>query len=143
LSTTVNTVNQCQPIAEAEAEAKKEKYQEKVEEIYEAYPRHVAKAEALKAIEKAIKIVSPEILLELTKKYSRQIVGKDPQFTPYPSTWFNQRRWEDVGQVQEQTKRSGPRTAEEILDDETASIDEITSLTHEQQAAFVRRHIAT
>lgn len=65
------------------------------EEIYQAYPRKVAKQDAIKAIRKAMKDVEPVKLLEITKAYASARVGADPQFTPHPATWFNGRRYND------------------------------------------------
>ena len=68
-----------------------------LEEIYEAYPRHIGKEAALKAIEKAIRKsgTSAEQMLEKVKAYAEQRAKEDPQFTPHPTTWFNQGRYED------------------------------------------------
>jgi hypothetical protein len=78
------------------------------EEIYQAYPRHVSKQAALKAIKKARKAVHGrgvehpgEWLLERTKQYAtvrREVEATDPtqrQYTPYPASWFNAGRYDD------------------------------------------------
>lgn len=68
------------------------------EEIYKAYPKHVAKPAALKAIRSALrnkKISAPD-LLEKTKIYALSRKALDPKFTPHPATWFNQERWNDT-----------------------------------------------
>ena len=62
--------------------------------FYSAYPRKVSKSPALKAFTK----LNPDdnlfdvimVALEIHKKN-----WTDPQFIPHPSTWLNQRRWED------------------------------------------------
>jgi hypothetical protein len=68
-------------------------------EIYQAYPRHVGKQEALLAIEKAIHEIAPsrdaQWLLGRTRAFAQQRRGEDEQFTPYPATWFNKKRFED------------------------------------------------
>ncbi len=65
------------------------------EEIYAAYPRKVAKPEALKAIEKAISRGTDFAgLLARTKLYA-SLVDSDPRFIPHPATWFNQERFND------------------------------------------------
>lgn len=63
--------------------------------IWEAYPKKVGKAPALKAIKAALKKVPAEELLSAVKKYATQRHGKDAQFTAHPATWFNQERWSD------------------------------------------------
>lgn len=67
-------------------------------DFWAAYPRKVAKPEAMKAW---IKIKPDEETaaaimagLEQAKK-SRDWLKDDGQFIPHPSTWLNQRRWED------------------------------------------------
>ncbi len=65
------------------------------EEIYEAYPKKVAKPEALKAIKKALKKVDASTLLEKTKAYAETVNGSDRQFVPNPATWFNGERYND------------------------------------------------
>ena len=65
------------------------------ESIYREYPRKVAKPDALKAIAKALRTNTPEFLLERTKAYAAAIGWKEPQFVPYPATWFNQERFND------------------------------------------------
>lgn len=68
-------------------------------EIYEAYPRHIGKREALKSIEKAMREIEPEHdatwLLERTRLYAKQRQGEDEKYTPHPATWFNKKRYED------------------------------------------------
>ena len=63
-------------------------------EFYSAYPRKVSKEPSRKAF---VKLNPSDDLfviimdaLELHKK-----VWDDPQFIPHPSSWLNQRRWED------------------------------------------------
>lgn len=68
--------------------------------FWSAYPRKVAKPEALKAwikhkpdAELAAAIVKG---LERAKR-SKDWLKDDGQFIPHPATWLNQRRWEDEG----------------------------------------------
>jgi hypothetical protein len=68
---------------------------EQLVNIYDAYPRKVARPAALKAIARALKKVAPEKLLELTQAYAKAVEGDDPQFIPHPATWFNQERFND------------------------------------------------
>jgi len=65
------------------------------EEIYEIYPRKVAKPLALKAIIKALKTHGYEKVKACTVAYAESRKGQDQQFTPYPSTFFNQQRYND------------------------------------------------
>lgn len=67
----------------------------RAEEIYAAYPRKVGKPDAMRAIVKALSNVEFDKLLAATKNYAEARSGEDEQFTPYPSTWFNQQRYND------------------------------------------------
>lgn len=65
------------------------------EEIYYAYPKHVAKPKAVQKIEAACRKICAACLLELTKAYADVRSGEDPRFTPHPATWFFQERFND------------------------------------------------
>jgi hypothetical protein len=68
---------------------------EKFDEFWKLYPKRIAKGDALKAWNKAIKRKSPDELLKLTKVYSE---GKLPDMTyiPYPASWLNKELYESV-----------------------------------------------
>ncbi len=74
---------------------------EVVEQIYQSYPRRVAKGAALVAIAKALDRLSkqrddaPAWLLQRVKQYGLERQGEDPKFTPHAATWFNQERYFD------------------------------------------------
>lgn len=70
----------------------------KFERFWSAYPRHVAKQEALKRFEKLNP--SDDLLETMLKaiekqKGSEQWTKDNGQYIPHPSTWLNQSRWED------------------------------------------------
>jgi hypothetical protein len=66
-----------------------------VEELFQLYPRKVGKGAAVKAIAKAL-VGTPFVDLKAAvQEYAEAKAGEDPQFIPHPSTWFNERRWED------------------------------------------------
>jgi hypothetical protein len=80
------------------ARAAQERDRKAIEEIYKAYPRKVARKQALAAIRKAIKAGNaPETLLARTKEYAAHVAKamKEPQFIPYPARWFNEERFND------------------------------------------------
>jgi Helix-turn-helix domain len=64
------------------------------EAIYDAYPKKVAKPNALRAIRRALKRHSFERLLERTKLFA-QTCDREPRYIPNPSTFFNQERFAD------------------------------------------------
>jgi len=67
-------------------------------EFWSAYPRKVAKPEALKAwikIKPDDETVASIMAGLAAAKQSRDWTKDEGQFIPHPSTWLNQRRWED------------------------------------------------
>lgn len=71
--------------------------------FYSLYPRKVAKVVAQKA---ALKIQDAEwpAVMEGLHKYIKAWRGKEKQFIPLPSTFLNQRRWEDEIEVEEEVQ---------------------------------------
>lgn len=73
------------------------------EEIYQAYPRKVGRPKAIKAIMKVLSNPPRSVptstwakqVLHLTQAYAKARHGEDHSFTPHPSTFFNQHRFED------------------------------------------------
>jgi len=65
------------------------------DEWYRHYPRKVARGAAEKAYRTARKEVSADVLLAGVLQYAAQRQGKNPEYTPYPATWLNSRRWTD------------------------------------------------
>ena len=66
------------------------------EAIYQAYPKHVQKQAAIKAISKAIKSGrGGSFLLERVQAYAKATTGQDRQFIPYPASWFNAGSYDD------------------------------------------------
>jgi len=68
------------------------------EKLYSLYPRHIGRANALRAISQALKKVSAADLLAAVERYAAAVKtwpDKDRAFVPHPATWFNQERWLD------------------------------------------------
>jgi len=71
------------------------------EQIYNAYPRHVGKADALKKIAAAVKTVAAREaeprawLMERVIIFAESAAGQRGKYTPHPSTWFHQGRYDD------------------------------------------------
>ena|SRR3990167_9730208 len=70
-------------------------FSEKVEILYQRYPRKVGKGAAKKAIGRALDKAPYDLLLEAVFAYAVARQGQDKQFTPHPATWFNEERWMD------------------------------------------------
>jgi hypothetical protein len=62
--------------------------------FWTTYPRRVARAHALRAYSKAIKKVSPEVIIQAAAAY-RDDPNRDDQFTKHPTTWLNGECWND------------------------------------------------
>jgi predicted transcriptional regulator len=77
----------------------KEKQLEAFETFWLLYPKRIAKADALKAWNKAIKKKTPDELIALTKAYSESKLP-DMTYIPYPASWLNKELYESV-EVQE------------------------------------------
>lgn len=62
--------------------------------IYEEYPRKVGRPKALEAIRKAVAKHGCDFVRDRTTLYAKTYDG-DPKFIPYPTTFFNQERYND------------------------------------------------
>jgi hypothetical protein len=74
------------------------------ETFWNLYPKKIAKADALKAWNKATKKKTAEELIGLVKAYSESKLP-DHQFIPYPASWLNKELYDTV--QTEQTKPAG------------------------------------
>jgi len=72
---------------------------EELHAIYRAYPRHLAPREAKEAIRKAIQRngFTVDQVMQLVEDYKQQLEQHPipTKSIPYPSTWFNQERWDE------------------------------------------------
>ncbi len=64
------------------------------DEIYAAYPKKVGRPAALRAIRRALAKHAFDFLLERTRLFA-QTCNSPTEFIPFPSTWFNQERFND------------------------------------------------
>lgn len=69
------------------------------DQFWAAYPRKVAKGDARKAWEKAVR-QTPDLLAACLstlawQRECRQWTRDEGQFVPYPATWLNGERWSD------------------------------------------------
>jgi hypothetical protein len=65
------------------------------DKFWELYPKRIAKADALKAWNKAIKKKTADELIDLTKAYSESKLP-DMTYIPYPASWLNKGLYEAV-----------------------------------------------
>lgn len=93
------------------------------EKFWKAYPKKVAKTQALKAWSKLKPNAElQQIILNALErqKQSAQWQKDNGQFIPYPATWLNGRRWEDM---QEQVSQPAPKKYEYDPDNPYANWD--------------------
>lgn len=83
---------------------------EEASKIYEEYPLKVGKPQAISAIIKALEKESFEHLLQRTKDYAAARMSEDPNYTPHPSTWFNQQRYNDDPKTWRKSNLKAPVT---------------------------------
>lgn len=99
---------------------------DRFEEWYRIYPRHSAKADAVKAWKKATKKTDPDLIIGATRLFVGRCKNADPKFIPYPATWLNREQWTDETEPDAQpVERRAPWTPAppppEIADDPVAS----------------------
>jgi hypothetical protein len=95
-----------------------------IDALYAAYPKHVGRGQAIRAIRAALKKAPYETILAGVQRYVAERAGQDAQYTANPATWFNGERWTDVdpraikreNEKKLQDKRD--RRAAELLDRE-------------------------
>jgi predicted transcriptional regulator len=73
----------------------KEKHLKGFDEFWKLYPKKIAKADALKAWNKATKKKTADELLKLTKAYAEGKLPED-KYIPYPASWLNKELYESV-----------------------------------------------
>lgn len=69
------------------------------ERFWQVYPRKVKKQRAESAWQKIKKDLTDELIEKIIQAVKDQDAalwqGKDPQYTPHPSSWLNDKRWND------------------------------------------------
>ena len=80
----------------------KEIYKERFEEFYKSYPKHLKKVEVEKWFykNKPDETLFKTIMTQL-EKFKQTREWSNTQYIPYPSTWLNQKRWEDQIETKE------------------------------------------
>lgn len=69
------------------------------DDFWAVYPRKVAKGDARRAWQKAIRVASPEEIIAGAMRYARKA---EPPFICHPATWLNAERWADEDEPQVQ-----------------------------------------
>tara|TARA_Y100000593_G_scaffold44810_1_gene85391 strand:+ start:559 stop:954 length:396 start_codon:yes stop_codon:yes gene_type:complete len=66
------------------------------DDFYKLYPRKISRSNAeksFKRLNKKDKVLAYEGIIKYNKFWEEN--KTEPQYIPYPSTWLNQKRWED------------------------------------------------
>lgn len=66
-----------------------------IDALYTAYPKHVGRGQAVRAIRTALKKSPYETIMAGVQRYAAERAGQDVQYTANPATWFNGERWAD------------------------------------------------
>ena len=99
-----------------------------LEEIFDAYPRHIEKPAALEAIKDAVKRMQARdanedavaFLLERTRLFAASPSGNQGRYTPFPANWFDKERYlDDEREWYATENRSGSLKREAVEQDET------------------------
>lgn len=100
-----NTIVPSDSDSDSDSNKNKKEYKpkkEQLEAIYAAYPRKIGKTAAIEKIRIALQSLHKEhgdenfsFLLDRTRKFANSPAGKRGEFTPHPSTWYNQGRYLD------------------------------------------------
>lgn len=105
-------LRKCAPFQKCKAEREGQAAKgELFSKFWKAYPKKRDKAKAQRAFLKIknIEKVFPVMMQALEKQKASADWQKDGgQFIPYPTTWLNGKRWEDVEQVDIQPPAQGP-----------------------------------
>ncbi len=70
--------------------------------FYAAYPRKVGRGAAERAWRAAVQKAQPDAIMAGLQRLLPGLMAQEPGYRPHPSTWLNQRRWED--QPEEDTR---------------------------------------
>lgn len=62
------------------------------DDFWAAYPRKVAKGDARRAWQKALRVASPAEIIAGALRYAKKA---EPPFICHPATWLNAERWAD------------------------------------------------
>jgi hypothetical protein len=99
----------------SETETEKRQNIGQFEKFWSAYPKKIGKAKCL-SIWKS-KNPPLDVVLQTLALYKKSRQWQDSQFIPHPSTWLNQKRWED--EVEFVSRDNGGPVVRDTMDPET------------------------
>lgn len=65
------------------------------DEFWKVYPRRVGKLSAVKAYKRALRVTTPDRIIDGAKAYAKKRAGEDATYTKHPATWLNGGCWDD------------------------------------------------
>lgn len=88
------------------------------DDFWQIYPRRVAKLDAMKAFDKALKIAPAADIIAGARRYAA--IQREPQFTAFPATWLRAGRWMDEAEAPRLTGVAAERERlrQEITDEQ-------------------------
>ena len=91
------------------------------EAFWKLYPKKVNKSKAEKSWEKIPSSVDPKIIFDALAIQKKTEQWENFKYIPHPSTWLNQRRWEDEVEIKPQPdqkliKQKMEKRAKELKD---------------------------
>ena len=85
-------------------------------EFWSVYPRKVGKQDSYRAWGRALKLADAQTIIDGAQRF-RDDPNREAEFTPHPTTWLNQGRWED----DPLPPRSRPRSAQQARSEDFAA----------------------
>ena len=110
--------------------ARKPAYTVEFEKWWSVYPRKVGKKVALKQwqlavkrIDAATRVEAVEYLTQRTEAFAKSLAGQAGQFTPHPSTWLSQGRYDDDEAEWNRARDGGQPVLPDLFDGVTLKDD--------------------
>lgn len=97
------------PIYRSSSERRAQSPPSRFEEFWRAYPKKVARRDAMSAFADAVRHTSPDDLIRAVVRYAAKRAGEDPRYTKNPATWLNKACWNDPPSASFPLSRAGPR----------------------------------
>ncbi len=115
---------------------------ESFERFWREYPRKIGKGAARRAWAAALRIADEQTITAALQRQLKARLYPDPTYTPYPSTWLNQERWEDEIETRPPADEAAARARRDAADAEAremrAALAEALAEGDTKRAAKVR-----
>ena len=111
-TTTNNTTKNKQVVVSKKAKALNDAYEDSFETFWKIYPEKVGKGKAYEVWQLLEKPIKQKCIDAITEQVEKNHFYKDwlkKNSVPHPTTWLNQRRWEDVIKVDNSLPSNDPK----------------------------------